>query len=148
MKTWILASFATAFLFGSYNIFAKLAAGKLSDSLAAFVLEFSAAMLVLAYILFGRNLKQDLAAASSMGILYAVLGGLFIGGGSIFYFYVFRNEATLSIAGPIIFAGATLVMVAAGIIVFREKLDLITIGGMLLTLAGIALLSISANRAQ
>jgi len=146
MKTWIIASFITAFLFGSYNIFAKLAAGKLSDSLAAFILEFSAAMLVLIYIFFGRNLRNDLAAASSAGIFYAILGGLFIGAGSIFYFYVFRNEGALSIAGPIIFAGATLVMITAGIVIFKEKMDLIAIGGMLLTLAGITLLSISANR--
>jgi len=146
MKTWIIASFVTAFLFGTHNIFVKLAAGKLSDSLAAYILEFSAAMLILIYIFLGRNLKSDLATASTAGIFYAILGGLFIAVGSIFYFYVFRNEATLSIAGPIIFAGATLVMITAGIVIFKEKLDLMTIGGMLLTLAGIALLSISANR--
>ena len=146
MKTWILGSFAAAFLFGLSNIFVKLAAGKLSDAMAAFVLEFSAAMLVLLYIIFGRSLKADMATATSQGIMYAVLGGLFIGGGSIFYFFVFSNKGTLSIAGPIIFAGAMLIMVVAGLIFFKEKLDMLTISGALLTLAGIALLSLAANR--
>jgi uncharacterized membrane protein len=91
-------------------------------------------------------LKADIAAATANGIMYAVMGGLFIGGGSIFYFFVFSNKGTLSIAGPIIFAGAMLVMFAAGLIFFKEKLDLMTLAGALLTLAGIVLLSLAANR--
>jgi uncharacterized membrane protein len=146
MKSWILASFATAFLFGSYNIFAKLAAGKLTDSMAAFVLELSAAMIVLIYILFGGTLKTDFTTATSRGVFYAILGGLFIGSGSIFYLFAFRQHAPLAIAGPIIFAGATLIMVLAGLIFFREKLNLTTLAGLVLTLGGIVLLSISANR--
>jgi uncharacterized membrane protein len=146
MKPWILASFVTAFMFGAYNIFAKLAAGKLSDSMAAFILEFSAAILVLIYIIFGRSIKSEIATISTNGFIYAVIAGLFIGGGSIIYFYIFRSHAPLTIAGPIIFAGATLVMIVSGLIFFREKIDLLTVVGMLLTLAGIAILSISANR--
>ncbi len=146
MKPWLLASLATAFLFGAYNIFAKMAAGRLTDAMAAFILEFSAAMLVLAYIIFGRSIRLDIASVTGKGMLYAVLGGLFIGGGSIFYFYAFRHHAPLAIAGPIIFAGATLVMVISGLIFFKERLDLITTAGIILTIAGIVLLSISANR--
>jgi uncharacterized membrane protein len=146
MKQWLLASLAAAFLFGAYNIFAKMAAGRMTDAMAAFILEFSAAMLVLVYILFGRSIKLDIASISGRGMLYAILGGLFIGGGSIFYFYAFRHHAPLAIAGPIMFAGATLIMVISGLIFFRERLDLVTVAGIILTIAGIFLLSISANR--
>lgn len=146
MKSWILASFAAAFLFGSYNIFAKMAAGRLTDSMAAFVLEFSAAVLILLYIIFGGSIKADFTTATSRGVLYAIIGGLFIGSGSIFYFFAFRQHAPLAVAGPIIFAGATLIMIIAGLIFFKEKLNLMTLAGLALTLGGIILLSISANR--
>ncbi len=146
MKPWIIASFASAFLFGAYNIFAKMAAGRISDTLAAFILEFSAAMLVLVYIVFGRSIKSEIAGASQAGVIYAIIGGLFIGAGSVIYFYVFRAKAPLTLAGPIIFAGATLVMFIAGIIFFREKLDFLSIAGIVLTLVGITLLSLAGNR--
>jgi len=143
-----MASLATAILFGCYNIFAKLAAGRLSDSLAAFILEFSAAILVLGYIIIARSPREELASVTAQGIIYAVLGGLCVAGGSILYFYVFRMQAPLALAGSVVWAGATTIMIMAGLVFFGEKLNMIRALGLILTLAGITLLSLSANQAR
>ena len=146
MKSWILTSLLAALFFGIYNIFTKLAAGRLSDSLAAFVVEFSAAALLLGYILTASSLRDDLVKANPWGIFYAVLAGICVAAGSVLYFNTFRNEGTLSVAGTVVWAGSTFIVISAGLILFKEKLDLLTASGFILTLGGIAILSFAVSR--
>lgn len=146
MKPWIMTSLLAALFFGIYNIFTKLAAGRLSDSLAAFVVEFSAAALLLGYLFLASDVRGDLMKANPWGILYAVLAGVCVAVGSVLYFNTFRNEGTLSVAGTVVWAGSTFIVIAAGLILFREKLDLLTASGFILTLTGIAILSYAVSR--
>ena len=141
IESWKLAAFITAVLYGFHNVCTKLAAGKISDQLGGLVLEGTAAILILAYIVFLRFQGDDPIHFTKEGLLFSMLAGASVAVGSILYFRIFRSGGDLSIAGPLVLVGGSLLMVTVGIVGMGEKISWQNGLGLALGMASIYLLS-------
>ncbi len=141
MPAWLVASILAAIFYGLHNIFTKLAAGKLSDSLGALLLESTAVICILAFYIYLSITGKKLTDATLQGITFSILAGICVGIGTILYFFIFRSKGELSIAGPIILSGGILIMAIAGLSFFREPFTLQKFLGIILSITGLILLA-------
>jgi len=142
MKPWFVAALVTALFFGLYNVFVRLAAGKLPDAAGSAILEGSAFVGLLLYILIFR--PAPVVATTAAGWLYAVAGGICVTVGTVFYFYVFRHQSELTVVGPVVWLGTFAVMAVIGLMVFREPLTVKKSAGLILAILGIYFLQSSS----
>lgn len=142
MEYWFIAALVAALAYGLHNIFTKIAAGHVSDALGGFVLEITASLCILAYILF-LVLNHESFSFNSRGVIFSVFAGVCVGVGTVLYFYVFSHGGELSIAGPLVISGGVLIMAVAGIIFFKEQVSFIKIAGIVSCLIGLYLLKLA-----
>ena len=138
--SWLPLALACAVAFGAYNFFIKVGSGKIDQVLGAVVLQVVAALLGGAYLLYLKVAGRDLSVTAA-GLGYAALAGLAVGLAEILTFVVFSRGAPASIATPIIMGGSIVIVAALGTLVLRERVALPDALGILLVVAGIALLS-------
>jgi uncharacterized membrane protein len=122
MERWILTAGIAAVFFGGYNLFTRLAAGRLPDIVGAFWLEFSAILGMLVYMM---SIRQPLLGAgiTRSGLLFAIAGGLCVAVGTALTFTVFRQGGPLSTAGTVIQLGIVIIITALGVLVLNEPLS-------------------------
>ena len=128
-----------AILYGAHQIFTKLAADRISDGLGGFVVEASAALSILVYLLVLRLFGRWNQSASAPGINYSVLTGLCVGAGTIAFFLLFQKGGPLSAVPAILAVGAAL-MAVAGMLFFKEPASPLRVVGVVLAIAGLLLL--------
>lgn len=137
---WLLLALLTAFCLALYNFFIKLAAGYLSPAVGAVVLQLVAAALGAAWLLKLKLQGQPLPV-TGRGLALAALAGLGVGLAEILTFVVFQRGVSSSVGTPIIVGGSVLLTALLGLVVLRETITLPQVGGLLLIVAGIALLA-------
>ena len=137
---WLLLALLTAFCLALYNFFIKLAAGYLSPAVGAVVLQMVAAALGAAWLLKLKLQGQPLSV-TGRGLALAALAGLGVGLAEILTFVVFQRGVSSSVGTPIIVGGSVLLTALLGLVVLRETITLPQVGGLLLIVAGIALLA-------
>lgn len=137
---WLLLALLTAFCLALYNFFIKLAAGQLPPAVGAVVLQLVAAALGAAWLLKLKLQGQPLPI-TSRGLVLAALAGLGVGLAEILTFVVFQRGVNSSVGTPIIVGGSVLLTALLGLVLLRETLTLPQAGGLLLIVAGIALLA-------
>lgn len=130
MENWKIAAFFAALLYGLHNVFTKFASGKISDHFGAFVLEATAAILILGYLIVLRYSGDHPIHFTKSGLTFSILAGASVAIGSILYFVIFRLGGNLSVAGPLILVGGVLVMTIVGIGMLGERLSLIHFLGL------------------
>ena len=139
MNAWFLYALGAAVLYGLHQIFTKLAAERISDGLGGFVVEASAAVTILLYLLalrLGGNWNQS---ATAPGVWYSVITGICVGAGTLFFFLLFQKGGPLS-AVPMVLAGGAALMAIAGILFFKEAASWPRLLGIILSIAGLLLL--------
>lgn len=141
---WVPLAILTAGAFALYNFFIKLGSGRIHEVLGAVVLQVSAAVLgagfALALRLSGRPLPS-----TGRGLLWSVLAGVAVGIAEVLTFLVFSRGAPVSLGTPVILGGSVVGVAVLGALVLREPLRLPQLAGMVLIVAGIALLSSPAR---
>src|SRR5262245_52896664 len=145
MTTWFYYAVGAAVLYGLHQIFTKLAADKISDGFGGFVVEASAALAILLYLVwlrFGGTWNQT---SSAPGVFWSVLTGICVGVGTIFFFVLFQKGGPLS-AVPMILAGGAALMAVAGIAFFKEPASALRLLGIALALVGSFLLRVPAAK--
>lgn len=89
--------------------------------------------------------RLDATAGAGMlkGMLtnYYLLGGLVLFGLNVVFYVAALTKLNLSIAYPVMMAGGVLIVVCVSILYFREPVTLAQIFGILLLLAGLALVT-------
>lgn len=125
---------------GMGDFFSKLAAGKMSPYLAAMIMSVSALCTVAVYFFLVRHQAGNLVLTKA-GVGYAILGGLSIGVGMVFFFNLFAKGVNITQAQPIIKSVVVLSAVLLGAIVLKEKMTVSQIIGLLLSVAGIYFLA-------
>lgn len=125
---------------GIGDFFSKLAAVRMSPYLSAMIMSGSAILTVAIYLLFVKA-QPGAMVFSKVGAFYAVLGGISIGAGMIFFFGLFSKGADIATAQPVIKSMVVLSAVILGLIVLREKMSVMQIIGMALSIAGIYFLA-------
>jgi transporter family protein len=145
MPTWFLYAVGAAVLYGTHQIFTKLAADRISDGLGGFVVEATAALTILLYLAwlrFGGTWNQT---SSAPGVFWSVLTGICVGVGTIFFFILFQKGGPLS-AVPMILAGGAALMALAGILFFKEPVTILRLAGIALAITGLFLLRSPAGK--
>ena len=139
MNQWFWYAVGAAVLYGLHQIFTKLASSGISDGLGGFVVEGSAALTILVYLVFLRWGGKWNQTATHSGVLYSVLTGICVGVGTLFFFILFQKGGPLS-AVPMILAGGAALMAIAGFVFFHEPASALRLLGIALSLVGLFLL--------
>ena len=140
MMNWLPLALLTALCLALYNFFIKLAADHVPPAVGAVVLQLVAAALGAAWLLKLKLQGQPLVV-SGKGLAWSVLAGLGVGLADILTFVVFQRGVNSSVGTPVIVGGSVLLTAVLGLVVLREALTLPQAGGLLLIVAGIALLA-------
>lgn len=143
--SWLPIALATAVAFAAYNVFIKLASGKIDEVLGAVVLQVVAALLGGGYALYLKVSGRELAA-SGAGLGLAALAGAAVGLAEILTFVVFTRGAPAALATPIIMGGSVLLAALIGILFLGERVGLVEVAGIVLVAGGIALLARGGDR--
>src|SRR5438477_4820421 len=139
MAGWFWYALVAAILYGAHQIFTKLASDRISDGLGGFVVEATAAITILLYLIYLRFSGRWNQIASVPGINYSILTGLCVGAGTVVFFLLFQKGGPLS-AVPAILAGGAAIMAIAGILFFHEAPSWQRLVGGTLAIAGLFLL--------
>jgi transporter family protein len=129
MLNWLPLALLTALCLAGYNFFIKLAANHLPPAVGAVVLQ-----LVL-------KLQGQPLMVSGQGLALAALAGVSVGIAEILTFVVFSRGVPASVGTPVIVGGSVLLAALLGLVVLREALSFGQAGGLVLIVAGIALLA-------
>lgn len=139
MAAWFWYAVVAAVFYGAHQIFTRLAAERIGEGLGGFVVECSAAVLILIYLAvlwFGGRWNQKFTAT---GFTYSLLTGVCVGAGTIAFFLLFQKGGPLS-SIPAILAGGAAIMAIAGILFFREPPSWQRFMGVALAIVGLFLL--------
>lgn len=139
MLPWFWYAVVAAVLYGAHQIFTRLAADRIGDGLGGFVVEATAALTILCYLLFLRFFGRWNQPFSAPGFWYSVATGLCVGAGTVAFFLLFQKGGPLS-AVPAVLAGGAALMALAGIAFFHEPPSWPRLLGVFLALAGLFLL--------
>ncbi len=139
MAAWFWYAVVAAVLYGAHQIFTKLAANHIGEGLGGFVVEATAALLILLYLAFLWLASRWDQKSSLNGIVYSVLTGICVGAGTIAFFLLFQKGGPLS-AVPAILAGGAAIMAIAGILFFQEAQSWQRLLGVTLAIVGLFLL--------
>ena len=140
MMNWLPLALLTALCLALYNFFIKQASAHVPAAVGAVVLQLVAAGLGALWLLRLKLLGQPLPL-SGKGIWLAALAGLGVGLAEILTFVVFQRGVPASVGTPVIVGGSVLLTAVLGIVVLREALSGTQVAGLLLIVAGIALLA-------
>src|SRR5262245_29726652 len=139
MADWFWYAIGAAILYGMHQVFTRMASDRIGDGLGGFIVEGTAALTILLYLLslyMSGNWNQSY---STPGAFYSVLTGICVGVGTVFFFLLFQKGGPLS-AVPMILAGGAAIMAVAGIFFFKEPASLPRLVGIVLSIAGLFLL--------
>jgi len=139
MADWFWYAIGAAILYGMHQVFTRMASDRIGDGLGGFVVEGTAALTILLYLLSlyaSGNWKQSY---SMPGVFYSVLTGICVGVGTVFFFLLFQKGGPLS-AVPMILAGGASLMAVVGIVFFKESASWQRLLGIVLSIAGLFLL--------
>ena len=136
---WILYASVSALALACADIFIKLAAGKLSNSLALLFYGSCTFLTGLSWVLFDRISGVSLHAQTN-GILAAIGVGVSFSLVTVGMYVTFQAGAPISIGSPFIRLGGLLLASAAGFLLFHEPITWRYLLGMVLVLTGLYLI--------
>jgi transporter family protein len=139
MAAWFWYAVVAAVLYGAHQIFTRLAADHIGEGLGGFVVEATAALSILLYLVFLSLMSRWNQKSTMDGIVYSVLTGICVGAGTIAFFLLFQKGGPLS-AVPAILAGGAAIMAIAGILFFREPSSWQRLLGVVFAIIGLFLL--------
>ena len=137
--SWIPYALATAFILASADVLVKLAAGKLSNSVALLIYGSCTFLVGLSWVLWQRfqSVPQyaqlpGIVAAGAVGLAFALV--------TVGLYATFGAGAPLSLASPLIRLGGLVLVSLVGLIFFKEPVTWRYVIGMLLACGGIYLI--------
>ena len=139
MSSWFGYAVAAAVLYGAHQIFTRLASEHIGDGLGGLVVEGTAALTILLYLVFLWGAGRWNQKFSMIGFNYSALTGICVGAGTLAFFLLFQRGGPLS-AVPAILAGGAAIMAVAGIACFQEPASWQRLLGITLSIAGLFLL--------
>lgn len=137
-SSWMLLSFATVLLWGSWGLQSKLIVDRISPWMNQVL--FSIGLLpLLVWMLFSKNLRQA-AGQPQKGAAYGLLTGVFGGLGNV-TFYLALSRGKASVIVPMV-GLAPLITVILALVILKESINRAQMVGVVLALMSIYLLSI------
>jgi len=139
MASWLWCAGLAAVLYGLHQIFTKLASDHIGSGIGGFVVEATAAVTILLYLLGSRLAGTWAEPVSWRGVAWSVATGVCVGAGTVVFFMLFQRGGPLSAVPAVLAVGAAL-MAVVGVVLFREPPSAARVVGVLLSLAGLYLL--------
>jgi transporter family protein len=139
MAAWFWYAVVAAVLYGAHQIFTRMAADHIGEGLGGFVVEATAALSILLYLVFLWLTSRWNQKSTVDGIVYSVFTGVCVGAGTIAFFLLFQKGGPLS-SVPAILAGGAAIMAVAGILFFHETPSWQRLLGIALAITGLFLL--------
>jgi len=130
-----------AVMFGLYNVFIKASSDHIHAVLGAVVLQFVAAFMGLAVLLWLYRTHPAEISMTSRGLLLSALAGVAIGLVEILSFVVYGRGLAVAVGTPLIIGGSLIVTTGVGMAVLREHFNTIQFAAVGLIVLGIALLA-------
>jgi len=146
MQPWQQAALGASCFIAMHYLLLRAASGRVGDSLGALILEGTAAAGILAAYLVG--IRGDPIATTKLGVLFAVLSGLAISGGSILLFFALRRGGPVAATGTIVLGGGVAISAILAPLVFREPLTLRRVIGVALGIAAMVVLSTERTESE
>src|SRR5262245_57400826 len=139
MNEWFWYAIGAAILYGMHQVFTRMASDRIGDGIGGFVVEGTAALTILLYLLSHYVSGTWNQPISTPGVFYSMLTGICVGVGTVFFFLLFQKGGPLS-AVPMILAGGASLMAVVGIFFFREPASLHRVLGIIMAIGGLYLL--------
>ena len=139
LAPWSVAALAAALFIGVHYLTLRAASGRVGDALGALVVELSAAAGLFVMVLWFRGTSQT--EATPTGIAWSVASGLCISGAMILLFTALRLGGPVASTGPIVLGGGVALSALVAPFLFGEPMTARRAIGVLLALAGLALLA-------
>ena len=139
MTSWLWLAGLAAVLYGLHQVFTKLAADHIGSGIGAFVVEATAAVTILLYLIYAKLAGSWVQPVSGPGVAWSMLTGLCVGAGTVIFFLMFQRGGPLSAVPAVLAAGAAL-MAVVGMVLFREPPSVARVVGVLFSLVGLYLL--------
>ena len=139
MAEWFRFALVAALFYGLHQVFTKLAAPKIGEGLGALVVEGTATLTVLIYLLVTSGFARWTQKMTTAGVGYSALTGICVGIGTVAFFLLFQKGGPLS-AVPGVLAGGMMLTAIVGMTFFHETTSLSRLLGVGLSLAGLVLL--------
>ena len=139
MQAWQQAALGAACFIALHYLLLRAAAGRIGDSLGALVLEGTAAAGI--FVAFAVGLRGEPIPTTRAGLVFAILSGLCISGGSILLFFALRRGGPVASTGTIVLGGGVAISAVIAPIAFREPLTLRRIIGVGLGVLALLVLS-------
>lgn len=135
-----------ALMFGLYNVFIKVSADHIHAVLGAVVLQFVAAFMGLAVLLYLYKAGAAELSWTGRGVALSALAGLAIGLVEILSFLVYGRGLAVAVGNPLIVGGSLVVTTGVGVLLLREHLNALQLAAVALIVLGIGLLALSSVR--
>jgi len=136
---WIIYALGTAISLALADLFIKLAAGKISNSLAILIYGSCTFVAGLSWVLW-QAFQQIPIYAKTQGIFAALGVGISFSMVTIGMYTIFSLGEPVSVVSPFVRLGGLLLVSFFGIVILRESFTLRYMIGVLLAFAGIYLI--------
>ena len=139
MASWLWLAGLAAVLYGLHQVFTKLASGHIGSGVGGLVVEATAVVTILLYLLYSKLTGTWSQPVSVRGVGWSVATGVCVGAGTVVFFILFQRGGPLSVVPAVLAVGAAFTAVV-GMAVLREPPSLARVAGVLFSLAGLYLL--------
>jgi len=136
---WLTTALFTILFYSVFDLFVKLASGKINDSLGAAIMNIVSFVVAFGWFLIKMRMGVP-TAVTRLGMTYSILAGVFVGLASIFFIRMFALGVNLSIGVPLVRVGMIVLGSLLGILVLKEGVNVKYLLGFLLSATGLYLL--------
>jgi len=136
---WLTTVLFTILFYSVFDLFVKLASGKINDNLGATIMNMVAFLVTLIWLVI-RNYSGEHLSFTKPGIIYAVLAGIFVGLASIFFIRMFALGINLSVGVPLVRVGMIVLGSFFGVLILKDGINLKYIVGFLFSVIGLYLI--------
>ena len=135
---WLTTALITIVFYSVFDLFVKLASGKINDNLGAAVMNIVAFVVSFGWFLI-RSRLGDPANVTKMGLIYSIVAGAMVGLASLFFIKMFSLGVNLSIGVPLVRVGMIVLGSVLGVLILKEGLTVRYVVGFLLSILGLYL---------
>jgi drug/metabolite transporter (DMT)-like permease len=137
--SWIAYATVAAAALGAADVFVKLAAGKLPNSVGTLIYGAVALGVGLTWFLIDRT-RGGIAPSSTAGVVYALCVGATFSAVAVALYAAFRAGAPLSVTSPLVRLSGLIAASLCGVLIWNEPVTPRYVLGMCLAVAGVYLI--------
>lgn len=137
---WLTTAFFTIIFYSTFDLFVKLASGKINDNFGAALINITSFVVAISWFLIRAQFGGETASVTRLGLTYSILAGVFIGVASIFFIRMFALGVNLSIGVPLVRVGMVVFGSLLGILILKEGFNIRYLAGFLLSALGLYLI--------